>query len=402
MNVDPSLTTRPRISLRRTLVVLLIVRTILNTELRAVYPYLPAIASNLNVPFESAAQIIQIRDLSGIASPLFGPLSDRYGRRALMLLGMTLAAATGIALYFVMSLQATILVMTLMGLSILLYVPAQQAFLGDNVPYRLRGRVMAIAEFAWSLAAIVGLPVFGYLVKTQGWRLAFVAFGLSAAAAIVLVWLALPHTERNVHHATRAFHASYLEALRAPMALAVLGTTFLLAAANENVYVVFSTWMNRSFGLDPVALGLVASAIGGAEFTGELAVAAFIDRFGKWRMVAGSMVLGGLAYVALAFFGVSALSGTLGLVAVFFSFEAAVVGVLPLMSEIAPNVRATLLSMGLTGFSLGRAMGAFIGPAIYVNMGFSATSLVSASGVLVAFLIWILFVREKHAEVVLP
>lgn len=402
MNPDTSVSPVQRTSLVRPLIILLIVRTILDTGHRAVYPFLPFIASNLNVSLGSAAQIIQIRNLTGFASPLFGPLTDRYGRRVMMLIGLAIAAVTGVALYFVTSLPIAIVVFTLMGMSLILYVPAQQAFLGDNVPYAQRGRVMAIAEFAWSLSAIVGLPLMGILVKTQGWRAGFVAFGLFTAASVALVWFALPHEKRNAEHAARAMGGSYHEALRAPMALAVLATTFLLAGANENIYVVFGAWMNASFGLDPLALGLVASAIGGAEFASELFVAVFVDRIGKWRMVAGSLVMGGIAYVALAFFGTSALAGTIGLVAVFFAFELAVVAALPLMTEIAPNARATLLSLGVAGFTLGRAGGSFTGPALYLNFGFLATSLASAGAVLVAFLIWILFVREKHAEVISP
>ncbi len=397
-SIPSSIETTRRVSIWRSLIILLFARTILDTGFRAAYAFLPFIAANLGVPVTSAAQIIQVRNLTGFLSPVFGPLADRYGRRVMMLLGLTIAAVMGLVVYFVASLWMAIVVLTLMGLSTTLFVPAQQAFLGDNVPYAQRGRVMALAELAWSLAAIVCLPLVGYLVQTQGWRIGYVAIGIFGALACALIFFALPREKRNVLHATRAIGGSYLEALRAPMAFAVIATITLLAATNELININFAAWMNTRFGLDALAMGGVGAAIGGAEFAAQLSVAAIVDRIGKWRMVAGGLVFGGIAYLALPFMNANALWGTSGLVLVFFMFELAIVAALPLITQIAPNARATLLSLGVAGFSLGRAMGSFIGPAVYENFGFGAVSLVAAGVILVASIIWFLFVREHPPE----
>lgn len=392
------LSSAPRVSIRRSLFILLLARIILDTGFRAVYSFLPFIASNLNVSVASAAQIIQLRNLTGFLSPVFGPLTDRYGRRVMMLIGLAFLAALGIATYFITSLGVAMIVIPLMGLSTILFVPAQQAFLGDNVPYAQRGRVMAIAEIAWSAAAIVGLPLVGFLVETQGWRIGFVAIGVFAAGAFALVWFALPRESRNAEHAARALGGSYRTALRAPMALAVIGTISLMAVANEMININYAAWMNSSFGLDAIALGFVGSAIGGAEFAAQMCVALFVDRLGKWKMVGGGLVVSALAYLALPLLGASVILGTVGLVAVFLMFELTIVAALPLVTEIAPQARATLLSLGVAGFSLGRATGSFAGPALYVHYGFAVTSLASGAVIIAACAIWYLFVRD-HAHV---
>lgn len=387
------------ISIRRSLLVLLFARTILDTGFRIIYPFLPFVASDLGVTTASAAQIVQVRNLTGFLSPLFGPLSDRYGRRVILLVGLVISAVFGIAVYFVSSLWMAILVLPLMGFSTILFVPAQQAFFGDNVPYERRGRVMAIAEFSWAFAAIIGLPLVGILVQARGWRSGYVAIGILAALAFVLVAIVLPRQKQNAEHAARPMRGSYLEALRAPMALAVIAAEFLLAATNEIVNVNYAVWLSTSFGFDAVAMGAVASAIGFAEFGGDLSVALFVDRIGKWKMVAGGLVLSGATYLALPFMGQNAIWGIIGLVLVFFMFELTLVAAIPFIAELAPNARATLITLDIAGFALGRFLGSIVGPTIFESFGFAASSFVSAAGIFVACLIWFLFVREKHSEV---
>src|SRR5262245_59123650 len=102
----------------RFLIPILFARTVLDTGTRALYPFLPYIASSLNVPFESAAQIIQVRDLVGLSAPLFGPLSDRYGRRAVMLAGLGIVSLAALALLLVSPLAAIIVTVALGGIGL--------------------------------------------------------------------------------------------------------------------------------------------------------------------------------------------------------------------------------------------------------------------------------------------
>jgi predicted MFS family arabinose efflux permease len=313
-----------------------------------------------------------------------------------MLFGMGAVTIATLLLGLDSPFTIVVILMALISLCLIIFVPAQQAFFGDRVPYAQRGRVMAAAELAWSLAFIVGLPLVGILIQFAGWRIGFAAIGILGIVAFVGLWITLPRDRRNVAHAAHKFGSGFAVALRNPMALAVVATTFLLAATNENLNVIFGVWMHDSFGLDPIALGFVASAIGVAEFASELFAAGFVDRIGKWRTVAASIALLGAANVLLPLLGVTAVMGTVGLVLIYFMFELAVVSALPLVSELAPTARATLLSMGIASFSFGRAVGSFTGPALYGNFGITATSLASAAGIGVALCIWLFLVREHR------
>lgn len=386
-------TAAPRVSLWRLLTVILFSRTVLDTAFRGVYPFLPFIASDLGVTVGEAAQIIQARNLVGFLAPVFGPLSDRFGRRIVMLAGTGLIAVACLALVPVTPLPVVVGIMTLISVGIIVFVPAQQAYLGDEVRYAERGRAMAFGELSWSAAALIGLPILGIVLRAMGWRLAFGLVGLLSLAAFALIWFGLPRMEHFAPHAGVAWTGGRT-LLGHPAAMGVVAVNFLVAATNENVNTIFGAWMNQSFGLDAVALGAVAAAIGGAELGAELFAAGFVDRVGKWRTVLASLLAGCAAYASLPFLGTSAWLGALGLVFVYFTFELAVVSSLPLYTEIFPNARALLLSLGVASFSLGRALGSFTGPALWTNYGFGAVSVASAVGLVGAILIWFFAMRE--------
>jgi predicted MFS family arabinose efflux permease len=139
----------------------------------------------------------------------------------------------------------------------------------------------------------------------------------------------------------------------------------LMCISNEVVNLVFGVWIEDSFGLKIAALGAAAVVIGLAEFGGETLVAGLTDRLGKPRSVAVGLILNSLAVFTLPLFG-SSLGGALfGLFLFYITFEFAVVSTIPLMTEILPSARATLLAANVAGYSLGRALGALLAPVMY-------------------------------------
>jgi predicted MFS family arabinose efflux permease len=107
------------------------------------------------------------------------------------------------------------------------------------------------------------------------------------------------------------------------------------------------------------------------------------------------IVLTGCAYILLPVIGHNAILGTLGLALVYFFFELTVVSTLPLISEVVPTSRATLMSFNLAAALLGRALGSFTGPFLFLHYGFAANGLTSGAGMLVAVAAWHVFVTER-------
>jgi MFS transporter, DHA1 family, inner membrane transport protein len=384
------------VSVRRLVLVLFFTRTILNVAYRAVYPFLPFIAADLGVSFQSAAEIVQVRNLVGLSAPLFGPLSDHYGRRTLMLAGLAISVLACLTVGFVSSFVLAVVAIAIINFGMSVYEPAQHAYLADRVPYAGRGRAMSLTEVAWSAASLAGLPLFGIVVQWFGWRMGFVLVGIAGLVVIALTRFGLPEEARGGQSAGRKlWSGSFGLIAREPIAIGVLATSILVLACNENVNIVYAEWMKSSFLLDAIALGSVAFAMGFAELAGELLSSAYVDRIGKHRMVAVSLTLTSGAYILLPLIGQNALWGTLGLALVYFLFELTVVSTLPLITEVVPTSRATLMSLNLAAMLLGRTVGSFTGPFLYFHQGFLVNGLVSGAGMLIAVGIWNLFVTER-------
>ena len=136
---------------------------------------------------------------------------------------------------------------------------------------------------------------------------------------------------------------------------------------------------------DQLALGGVAAMIGFAEFSGEGVVSAFTDKIGKKRAVALGLTCNCLASLLLPVIGGSVIGALVGLFLFYLSFEFTYVSFIPMMTEVLPTARATLLALEVTSSALGRWIGAIATPSIYL-IGFSASAVTAAGLNLLALL----------------
>jgi MFS transporter, DHA1 family, inner membrane transport protein len=239
-----------------------------------------------------------------------------------------------------------------------------QAFVGDNVPYAQRGRVIAITEMGWSLSFILIIPVVGFLIARSGWMGPFpLLTGLGVVVFVLLVRFLPADPARKV--AINGVMQNLRFVLKSGPALVALMMGFLFTAANEVVNLMFGVWMEDSFGLQIMALGAASAVIGISELSGEGLTAVLVDRLGKERSILVGLVLNGLSAIALPLLGTSVAGGLIGLFFFYLTFEFTIVSSLPLLTEILPTARATLMGINIATFSLGRAFGAFIAPQLY-------------------------------------
>jgi predicted MFS family arabinose efflux permease len=153
---------------------------------------------------------------------------------------------------------------------------------------------------------------------------------------------------------------------------------------------IFGVWLEDGFGMKAAGLGAAAAVIGIAELLGSSGAAGFADRIGKVRSVAAGLALNCAAALLLPVIAVNALGAQVGLFFFFISYEFVLVSSLPLMSEVLPSARATMMALTIAMFAGGRALGDLLSPWIY-QFGIWGNVIVCAAFNVVAlvFLRWV-------------
>lgn len=360
-------------------------RLVITTAYRMVYPFLPAFRDGLGVSFESISRAIAGRSFAAALGPFVASLADSRGRKTGMLFGLALFFGGTAVVVFWPAFPGFVLALVLTGLGKFAFDPAMQAYLGDRVPYERRGLALTLTEFSWSGSFVFGIPLMGWLIARQGWIAPFPLLGILALVFVALFSLILPKDEEAESKARPSMWKNLRTVFGSSTALLGLRFTFFSSAAYEMINLVFGVWMEASFQLQLTALGAAAAVIGIAEIGGEGLVAVFVDRIGKRRAILLGLILNSFAALLLPLLGRSLPGAVLGLFLFYVTFEFAVVSSIPLMTEILPKARATMMAVIITSSSLGRAIAGLIAPALY-SLGISANTLSSIFLNLIAFI----------------
>ncbi|MBP8002895.1 MAG: MFS transporter, partial [Chloroflexi bacterium] len=379
------------------LAVLTFARLFLNTGLRMAYPFLPAFSRGLGLPLAETTQLFNARNVSGFIAPVLGSLSEKYGRRPVMVAAMVIF---GLGMWLVVIWPvAGVLALTMVcaGIAKVTYDPAMQSYLGDRVPYEQRGRAISVTELAWAGGILLGAPVIGWLIARYDWRSPFVLLGVGGLVAAAFLHLFLPRLGAAQPRSGK--WRDILAVLRQhPVIWGAALFGVLVMAAQEITFIVYGGWMEEQFGLSLTSLGLAATVIGVSEFTGELFAGWSTDRFGKRPVTITAAFLTAIAYALLPFAQGNLTLALITMFGLFFVFELTVVGNMPLLTELVPQARSLVMSVFIAAGALGRVIGGLVGPWLWVRAGFMGNTFVAAAIMLAAAVVMILWLREGKGE----
>ncbi len=348
-------------------------RVVLNTMHRMIYPFLPAFSRGLGVDLQLVSLAVTARSTLGASGPFLAFIADQRGRKAGMITGLTLFSLGATIVFIWPTFPGFLATLMLTMLGKYVFDPSMQAYLGDRVPYQRRGLVLAATELGWSLSFIIGIPLVGILIARQGWLSPFPLLALLGLLTMGgLIWILPKDPTPSANNAST--WRNIRSVLSYKPALAGLAVSLLASAANEVVNLVFGVWMEDAFGLKIAAIGAASAVIGLSELGGETLSARLTDRLGKTRAVGAGIICSSLAALLLPIVGGTLPGAMIGLFLFYITFEYTLVSTIPLMTEILPHARATLMATNIAGHSLGRALGALISTPLYA-LGIVGSSL---------------------------
>ena len=269
-----------------------------------VVPLLPFFAQSLKAEAWQITLMFSAYSLGQFfAEPFWGRLSDRVGRKPVLLVTLVANALGYLMLAFVPNIWLAVAVRLFTGLGAG-NISTVQGYVADVTPPEQRAGRMGLIGAAFGLGFIVGPGLGGLLTQPQLGRLGyqlpiFLAAALAALAAVgVMVFLRESRAKADPSAARPAFLAGLKDAQTNPVVSRVLVVTLIYMAgfsAMESVFGLWSesryAWGAREVGLSFMIVGVI-SVLNQGFLAGRLA-----RRFGEARVLATGMLLFGASLV---------------------------------------------------------------------------------------------------------
>lgn len=367
-------------------------------------PALPTITQVFGAAMSQAQLTLSALLLAfGVSQLVWGPLSDRFGRRPVLLTGTALYVLASVGSAAATSIEQLIVLRVLQGAAMGAGVMCARAVVRDLYAPTDGARVMSKGLSGLGVIACLSAPVGGLLAEYLGWRAALLA--LAVFGALVLTVLALRFEETLDRKNPSALEPGTLwrtwsQIARHPTfwAYAVLATAsyaglFTFLAAGSFVFI-------GVLGLSKPAYGLAMLTMSLSYIAGTFICRRLLPRFGVRRTVA---IAGAATLTAGTSMGVMALMGVQSVAAIMVPFYLFMVGhgvhqPCGQSGAVGPFPQAAGAASALSGFLMmvvAFAMGGWLGRSLAANPGsvLPLTSGVWFWSVLIAATAWTLVQR---------
>ncbi len=253
-----------------------------------ILPALPGIGEAYALASENAPQMV-ITSYAlglGVATLLYGPLSDAFGRRGVLLVSMAAMLVCTLACALAPTFWVLLLARVLQGVAAASMRVIAVAVVRDMVSGRKMAEIMSIAMTVFMISPIIAPAAGQLLLFVAPWRAVFLALFAAIALIAAWIWARMPETldpENRTPLHLRSALASYVHVCRNRISLGytlasgfVFGGLFAFVAMAEQIFAQ-QYQMGAAF---PLAFAGVAASMAVASFVN----ARLVGRFGMRRL----------------------------------------------------------------------------------------------------------------------
>jgi DHA1 family bicyclomycin/chloramphenicol resistance-like MFS transporter len=356
-------------------------------------PALPRLAETLSVDV-ATAQFTLTTYFAGLGAGMliWGPVSDRYGRKPVLLVGLATMLAASLVATSVDSAGAVAVARLAQGLAMASGAVIGRAVVRDLHAHEQAARLLARMTMVFSVVPLTA-PILGALISVSaGWRAIFWCFAAVGAVLIVATAAGLRETapsERSSVHPADILHTfrSILADPRfiAPFFLVLCAHVGILAWVSSSAFVLV-----RGYGIEPAGYGLAFGAVMLGQICGAWTSSRLVVRLGIPRLLrlgTSTMLAAGASAAVLAWSGVTHWAGVV-VPFLGFLFGSALTVPNAMAAAISPfpaSAGAAVSLVGAVGFGVGAVISSALGAAF--DGSARPMSTLAAVGGVVAFIL---------------
>jgi len=366
----------------------------------SIAPAFPGITAALGVPRADAAWLISMFTIPGLLfTPVTGLLSDRYGRRRVLIPCLFLFGAAGGACFFAPDFRTLLLLRFLQGIGSAPLNALNVTLIGDFFKGKDRSAAMGYNT------SVIGIgtacyPAVGGLLAVIGWNYPFL---LALMAVPVGTWALFGLREgrkaKDPARPARTFSASLLPGLKkrgTPLLFLISMATFIIQYGGFLTFLPF--YLAGNFGATPVAIGLVSTSMSlSSAFVSPIA-----GHF--YRRERGNLLLAAaFSLYAAALFFILHVPGCLGMAAPAILFGIGqginIPTLLTMLTDRSPEGdRAMFLSINSMALRLGQTIGPLLFGIIFASLGIRAVFTTGGAMAVVMAVVIFIFLKEERVN----
>jgi predicted MFS family arabinose efflux permease len=355
---------------------------------------LPRIQEVLQVPEALQGVLIASYAASmGLFGLLIGPVSDRMGRRIILLWGTGLLSVALALHSLAWDFSVLLAVRVLAGMAGGVLTGAAVAYVGDFFPYERRGWANGWVMSGFAIGQIVAVPTGIVMAETYGFRAPFLLFASIAGAAFALVFMALPQppvTRSSTSLSVRSMLHAYEVLLRRPAVFGAAIAYGFLFFALSTMIAFFPTWAETQVHMLPAQVaGLLAFGGVAHVLFGPLA-GRWSDRVGRKPLVVGSCLASAVLFATIPTLSFSPVLVGVGYFTTMALFALRLSPLQALLTAlVSEHRRGALLSLVVASGHLGGSLGGALAGITYEHFGYGGNAGLAAIAIAVTgFLVW--------------
>lgn len=266
-------------------------------------PSMPGLQATFGVPY-GTVQLTLTLYLIGLAvcQLFYGPLSDRYGRRPLLLAGLALFVIASIASALATSIETLIAARLVQALGGASGIVLSRAIVRDLYHGEKAASVLGYITMAWVLAPMIAPAIGGYLDQLWGFRSSFVLLALIGALTLIIAWFTLHETNLDRRSDGRLWQSAHYGRIFASRQFRGYATSLAFASAVFFTFLAFAPFLTVNImGRSAVEYGLWFILVSLGYMAGNFLSGRYSELIGNDRMVlyGNSMTLLGASLTLL-------------------------------------------------------------------------------------------------------